>query len=193
MSRRSDFWSRRKAGVEAEARALQEDARAAETVERSYEEVLEELNLVAPEELETSEAIKDFLNHDLPQRLKTRALRQLWKSDPVFANLDGLVDYGEDFTDAATVMDKMETVYQVGKGMMTAFLAEDETKGETGAVPELEQDAAPDRPDDILQTNEAPEPVMAVIEEAPDPVEQGSDAVAIAAPPRRMRFVFETA
>ena len=47
-----------------------------------------------------------------------QALRKLWRSDSVFANLDGLIDYGEDFTDAATVVEGMKSVYTVGRGMV---------------------------------------------------------------------------
>lgn len=39
-----------------------------------------------------------FLKEGVPAELKRLALRKLWSSDPVLANLDGLVDYGEDYT-----------------------------------------------------------------------------------------------
>jgi len=38
-----------------------------------------------------------FLRKGVPEHLARRALRKLWLSDPVFANLDGLNDYDEDF------------------------------------------------------------------------------------------------
>ena len=38
-----------------------------------------------------------FLKEGVPEELKRLALRKLWRTDPVFANLDGLVEYGEDF------------------------------------------------------------------------------------------------
>ncbi len=38
-----------------------------------------------------------FLREGVPEDLKHRALRKLWRSDPVLANLDGLNDYDEDF------------------------------------------------------------------------------------------------
>ncbi|MBY5935652.1 DUF3306 domain-containing protein, partial [Tateyamaria omphalii] len=111
-----DFWSRRRAGVEAEEQALEArvaEAEAAKLEERPDEEILAELSLPEPETLDSPDAVRDFLKAELPQRLKTRALRRLWRLNPVLANLDGLVDYGEDFTDAATVIEKMQTVYQV--------------------------------------------------------------------------------
>lgn len=202
MSRGGDFWSRRKAGVEAEAEA--ERAAEVQAVEVALpeteiaardDEVLAELNLCPPEELETTEAIKDFLQHDLPERLKARALRQLWRSNPVFANLDGLVDYGEDYTDAATVVGKLETVYQVGKGMLSAFTADDEND----AAAEAE---AEDAPQDGISEDEPAAAILAATADEEQPVVAADPVVApqpprdpepIAAPARRMRFVFETA
>jgi len=39
-----------------------------------------------------------FLKKGVPEELKKMALRKLWRSNPIFANLDGLNDYDEDFT-----------------------------------------------------------------------------------------------
>src|SRR3546814_11426370 len=66
------------------------------------------------------------------------ALQRLWRLDPVFANLDGLLEYGEDYTDAATVAENLKTAYRVGRGFMT-----DEEVAEAGetagtAVPDTE-------------------------------------------------------
>ncbi|MEE9194622.1 MAG: DUF3306 domain-containing protein, partial [Alphaproteobacteria bacterium] len=38
-----------------------------------------------------------FMKEGVPEQLKKLALRKLWRSDPVFAVLDGLNDYDEDF------------------------------------------------------------------------------------------------
>jgi hypothetical protein len=38
-----------------------------------------------------------FMREGVPEALRNRALRKLWLSDPVLANLDGLNDYDEDF------------------------------------------------------------------------------------------------
>ncbi|MDD9924121.1 MAG: DUF3306 domain-containing protein [Boseongicola sp.] len=120
----SDFWTRRKAKVEAERQqdeqkaeqaVADEELRALE--EKSDEEILAELNLPDPDTLETGDDFKAFLNSAVPQRLKRVALRRLWASNPVLANLDGLVEYGEDYTDASTVVENLMTTYQVGKGM----------------------------------------------------------------------------
>ncbi|MBO6639100.1 MAG: DUF3306 domain-containing protein [Roseitalea sp.] len=119
-----DFWSRRKAAVrEAEAReeaqrvARQETDRAAELEEKSDPEILQELDLPDPDTLEAGDDFRPFLRTVVPERLRRRALRRLWALNPTLANLDGLVDYGDDFTDSATVVEGLQTAYQVGKGM----------------------------------------------------------------------------
>ena len=58
-----------------------------------------------------------FLRSNVPSVLKKAALRKLWKSDPVLANVDGLNDYDENF--AKMGLGKVvKTAYRVGKGMI---------------------------------------------------------------------------
>ncbi|WP_415922346.1 DUF3306 domain-containing protein [Tateyamaria sp. SN6-1] len=170
-----DFWSRRRAGVEAEEQVLEARVAEAELAERPDDEILAELNLPEPEALDSPDAVRDFLKAELPQRLKTRALRRLWRLNPMLANLDGLVDYGEDYTDAATVIENMQTVYQVGKGMVTAFLEDEEEEIDEVPAEEIEEEQAP---------------LIAAAEPAPLPE---PEAEAPAMPQRRMRFAFDTA
>jgi len=178
LSATRDFWSRRRAGVEAEAQAVEArvaEAEAARLEERPDDEILAELNLPEPEALDSPDAVRAFLKEELPQRLKTRALRRLWRLNPMLANLDGLVDYGEDYTDAATVIENMQTVYQVGKGMLTAFLEdEEEAADEEAPAEEIEEEA----------------PLIAAAEPAPLPE---PDPKPPAMPQRRMRFAVDTA
>ena len=55
------------------------------------------------DELEYDSDFTVFMNDKVPEKLRRMALRKLWRSNPILANLDGLNDYDEDFTDAATV------------------------------------------------------------------------------------------
>ena len=121
----SDFWSRRKAAVVAEkaqdAAQVQERARAetvAELEVKTDEEILDELGLPDPTTLKPGDDFAAFLKDAVPDRIKKVALRKLWTSNPILANVDGLLDYGEDFTDAAVGAGVVETTYQVGKGML---------------------------------------------------------------------------
>lgn len=65
-----------------------------------------------------------FMDGDVNDDLRNKALRKLWVSNPVLANIDGLDDYCEDYTDAAVCLPKgvMKTAYQFGRG----FLDDDE-------------------------------------------------------------------
>lgn len=58
-----------------------------------------------------------FMRPDVPDALRNAALRKLWASDPVFANLDGLVDYAEDFGAGFALGGAVATAYRVLEGM----------------------------------------------------------------------------
>jgi hypothetical protein len=57
-----------------------------------------------------------FLGENVPDAITRAALRKLWLSDPVLANLDRLNDYDEDYSIVDTVVSAVRTSYQVGKG-----------------------------------------------------------------------------
>ncbi|MEE4014964.1 DUF3306 domain-containing protein [Roseibium sp. FZY0029] len=120
-----DFWSRRKAAVrEAEAAETErrdaelETAKRVELEEKTDAEILEELGLPDPDSLQKDDDFTRFLAKTVPERLRRRALRRLWLSNPVLANLDGLNDYEDDYTDAATAGQVVKTAYQVGRGFL---------------------------------------------------------------------------
>jgi hypothetical protein len=195
----ADFWSRRREAVAREERAEEAAVLVAEEAEReralaevSDEELLEEAGLMAPEELDSPEAVREFLASALPQRLKTRALRRLWRLNPVLANVDGLVDYGEDFTDGAKIIENMQTAYQVGKGMLKhveelARQAEAEEADEDEALEFDVAEASDDEQDDAAPVevaaveNAQPEVAEEVIVDEPD---------FLPASRRRMTFTF---
>ncbi|WP_050929718.1 DUF3306 domain-containing protein [Aestuariivita boseongensis] len=207
MSERLDFWARRKAAVQAEeaaeARAVEEQRMAEERQaleEKSDEEILAELNLPDPETLKPGDDVRGFMSQAVPDRLRRRALRQLWKLNPVLANVDGLVDYGEDFTDAALVVENLQTAYQVGKGMlahveeMARQAAAKEAALEAGDeadAPDADEADAPETPETAPAEAETPE-LVAEDEPTSETQENQSDTQYAAAPRRRMRFAFET-
>lgn len=125
MTAERDFWSRRRARVEAEAEA-DRAAREAESIAEAHlaledktdDEILAELKLPDPDSLKMGDDFKVFMTKAVPDRIRRRALRTLWRSNPVLANLDAMVDYGEDFTDGAMAVENIQTAYQVGKGML---------------------------------------------------------------------------
>ncbi|MFW2589413.1 DUF3306 domain-containing protein [Sagittula sp. SSi028] len=191
------FWERRKAAVAEEqlqeAQAA-EDARLAEAeqalAERDDAELLAEAGLRDPDEMDSPEEVQALLRTALPQRLKTRALRRLWRLNPVLANLDGLVEYGEDYTDAALVVEGMQTVYQVGKGMFdkaAEAARAAEAKAEQASCEPATDEDLPEPPTqmtaDAAQTIDAEEtPLSDTPQDDEPPMPSGA---------RRMRFRFE--
>jgi len=213
-----DFWSRRRAAVEAEAateaRAVAEvevAEREAALADRDEAELLAELDLPDPDTLGAGDDFKAFLSDAVPARLKARALRRLWLTNPVLANVDGLLDYGEDFTDAAMAVENIQTAYQVGKGM-TAHVEELARQAELKAAAEaddvgqadqasLEEDAGVEAGAGMAEDQDAP----ALPEQAGDLADLQHEAeqqvstigseeeVSGVAPSRRMRFAFDGA
>ena len=90
------------------------------------ETVPPELANINIEALDYDADFTPFLKDGVPEALKRRALRRLWRTNPVLANVDGLNDYDGDFTDAALAVDVLKTVYKVGRGYL-----EDEDEDET--------------------------------------------------------------
>ena len=154
----SDFWERRKEAVRAEEAAEEKAKVAAEDAEEQArleqmpdEEVLRELELPDPDSLAEGDDFSVFLKKAVPERIRIRALRRLWTTNPVLANLDGLIEYGEDFSDAATVIENLQTAYRVGEGMARHVAAmaeqsqaasEKEEEVEKSAANEEEESAA---------------------------------------------------
>ena len=206
----SDFWARRKAAVEAEAKADAAIVAQAEAAERdaalddlSDEEILVKLDLPNPDDLGQDDDFKVFLSEAVPSRIRTRALRRLWRVNPLLANIDGLVDYGEDFTDAALVIEGMETAYQVGKGMTAhvqelarqALSDESEPSPEKVPEPEAEQptDIQPEAPDVLIGMQDDADGA-AVETAAPASLDMpiwDTEEDTTPAPIGRMRFRFE--
>lgn len=59
-----------------------------------------------------------FMQTGVPTELKNKALRKLWRVKPELANLDGLLDYGEDLTGSFKVVEHLKTAYEVGRGFL---------------------------------------------------------------------------
>ncbi|MEC7706132.1 MAG: DUF3306 domain-containing protein, partial [Pseudomonadota bacterium] len=127
--------AQRKAGKQAEVDVLEEVAQTeqvdatGETEEEaalSDEELCARYELPDPGSCTDSEQLDGFFDGQIPDRLRQLAMRRLWRLNPLFRFADEMVEYGEDFTDAATVIPNMQTAYKVGKGYMDKLLAEQE-------------------------------------------------------------------
>ncbi|MFZ7091835.1 DUF3306 domain-containing protein [Primorskyibacter sp. 2E233] len=195
----TSFWERRKAAVEAEEQAERsaDEARAraeeeAKQAERPDEEILAELDLPLPEDVQDSDQIKLFLTSAVPARLRTRALRRLWVLNPELANLDGLIDYGGDYTDAATVVENMQTAYQVGRGMLSHILDADEKARQVEAVMG-EASVDPEADPESLDETEIPDEqhVEQAMGDGDSPDDLEDEPAEMPVSSRRMRFRFD--
>ena len=127
-------WSERKQAVKSEAEQEEivvEESLPSEEPEKTDAEILAELNLKDPDDMEAGDDFSAFMDSAVPHRIKSRALRKLWLSNPALANLDNLLDYGEDFTNAGAVVENIATAYKVGKGFVDRLVEEDEEKAES--------------------------------------------------------------
>lgn len=109
-----------------------------------------------------------FLGENVPEDLARMALKKLWRSNPVFANLDGLNDYDEDYSKLGMVKMVVETAYKVGKGIVNEE-DEDESTAELEEV--VEEDEVEDEVDEIVADEEpeiAPDDEVEQLAEMPD-------------------------
>ncbi len=107
-----------------------------------------------------------FFRKGVPGALKTAAMRQLWRSDPVFACIDGLNDYDTDFTGAGEAAREVITRWQVGKGFSGL---DAESPGEGGE--------AVDGTDDNALTLEGTEATASIASEPVTPLEAPGEDV----------------
>lgn len=142
------------------------------------EEEAEAVRRLPPlESLTETSDFTPFLADNIPGFIRNRALKILWRSDPLFGFQDGLDDYAENFR----VIDKLidaaaESSYRPGKGY---DFPEDETEEEAGeAGEEAEFQSADATAAGASPTNDAKAPPerSAGAAENPDPVDGEGDA-----------------
>jgi len=157
--------------------------------ERTDEEILAELGLPDPDDLTLGDDVAGFMSKAVPDRLRRRALRQLWRANPVLANLDGLVEYGEDYTDSAMVMENIQTLYQVGKGMFVEPEEPEEDSGDEGDIEEPPAEVAKTEETEELPQVDEVEDESIVVADGEPPLEVVDAADAPLQPTlRRMTF-----
>ncbi|MCI4664985.1 MAG: DUF3306 domain-containing protein [Neomegalonema sp.] len=194
-------WARRKAAARrgnvepqlTDAPLPDAPAAVAPSDEKTDSEILEELGLPAPEDIQPGDGVQGFMQAGVPDALRRRALRRIWSLNPELANLDALVEYGEDYTDAATVVANLQSAYEAGEGYKSLF-AEFEKEERERAIAEAQSCEASEAPADVGE----PAPARDREELASEPQ---VDAAIVAAPfedaapvvraKRRMRFEFD--
>ena len=106
------------------------------------------------EELGAESDYRPFLQRTVAPALRRLALRRLWQSDPVLANLDGLNDYDEDFASLhKTGAEAIAAAVRAGRRYArdpAAPSGTDQTEAAEPAGP------APDAPRDGVETADTP-------------------------------------
>jgi hypothetical protein len=130
--------------------------------------------LPALEDLTSESDYTAFLAKDVPEALTRAALRKLWTSDPVLANLDGLNHYDEDYN----VIDKAITLAQTGyhpeRGYLDALADEaeatpsDAVRGKSVAADQTEVAIVSNSDAPVDSEPDAPRQVAAAVADAPD-------------------------
>jgi len=92
-----------------------------------------------------------FLKEGVPDVIRRKALRKLWRVNPVLACLDGLNDYDEDYTVSEALVKGLKTVYETSK----RYLDEDETAAPEGQAAEAETAAQEDEAGEVPAATEA--------------------------------------
>jgi hypothetical protein len=120
-----------------------------------------------------------FLKPGVPKALRQQALRQLWRSNPVLANLDGLNDYDEDYSLVGKLSEAVSSLFRVGRGMVTNEEAAAEAEAaEAGSTPNA---AAAETPAAEPLPREA---AAEAAETAPTPAPEGEPEVRPEVPSR---------
>lgn len=187
MTAASGFWSQRRARVraeeEAEARRAAEEKQAAETQAleaKSDADVLAELGLPDPDTMTSGDDFAAFMSRAIPERLRRRALRRLWTSNPTLACVDGLNDYDGDFTGTGVEGGVLKTAYKVGRGYLKEIVTEPQT---AAAAPEGEAETVAAAVEPELA--ETPPPSA-----ENQPAQNAANTPDVSPAPRRMTFSF---
>ena len=168
------------ASVGGELDDAQAENEASEEAALSDEALLEKYDLPDPETVDDEAGLDKFFKGDMPERLRQMALRRVWRLNPLFRFADEMVEYGEDYTDAATVVEGMQTAYQVGKGYLkkvTEALEGEATEASGDATDGTKTKAADSREEDTADSDEdSDENSVETPDETPDSENAGDSA-----------------
>lgn len=142
-------WSERKLAVVKEVEEFEaegeteEDAEATAALAAEHEENRLAAEAVDLETLDEDTDFSVFMKDGVPELLKKSAMAVLWRTNPIFANVDGLVDYDDDFGSPDLIMKTFKSAYQVGKGYLDKIEEDDEK-------PDQLADKGPVEADDVV-------------------------------------------
>lgn len=147
-------WSRRKQSQggndSAQTPELSPEQTSEETAPDGEDAALDPATLPDIDSLDKESDFTVFMQDGVPEELRVRALRKLWTTDPVLANLDGLNDYDEDFGAILKAGAKWMQRIAAAEKEMAAAEKEDENEGGVAGTSDArpaEEGSATESPD----------------------------------------------
>ena len=189
---RLSSWSKRKLAVAEEAKSealAQEDVideEAAAALAAEHEANREAAEAIDLETIDEDTDFSVFMKDGVPDLLKKSAMAILWRTNPIFANVDGLVDYDDDFGSPDLIMKTFESAYKIGKG----YLDKVEEEDDEDSPEEVAEDAADE---DEIAAVEDEETAEEVEEDIDEEVAEVSDDEAIIEPEKTEVVLVEEA
>jgi len=138
-------------------------------------ELLEKYELPDPEDVTEETGLDRFMSGDMPERLRQMALRRLWRLNPMFGIVDDMVEYGEDYTDAAVVIEGMQTAYTAGKGYASKAVEPEEIAEAEDQVEDGPEGKSEDRQDDQAEEAKQDNAVTDASDDAGKSAENGAE------------------
>ena len=173
-------WARRKRAAQGEeAERSVEAVEPANALDDPETLARRESNLAEAEavDLEAIDARTDmsiFGRDGVPDWLRRKAYRALWRSNPVFANLDGLNDYDEDYTRPDRIMTTFKSAYEAGRG----YLAHHEAVARRERA--KEENAQEQEPTPLASVSTEPTPTVEPEVETSDPAKTVAPSAVVA-------------
>lgn len=100
--------------LETETNLTTDEASRDETEREANHEAAKAIDI---DSLDYNSDYQTFLKKGVPDELTNKAMRKLWTSNPILANIDGLNDYDEDYGDPA--LNSFNSIWKVGRGFLT--------------------------------------------------------------------------
>lgn len=110
-----------------------------------------------------------FMREGVPEIIKRKAMRILWRANPLFGFRDEMNDYDEDYNIVHKIIDSSFGSYQVGRGHLTEEELQEMMPEEAKrAFDEDEEDVEEDVEEELIDSEEQLEEAGTEIAEQPD-------------------------
>lgn len=109
-----------------------------------------------------------FMREGVPEFIKRKAMRILWRANPLFGFRDGLNDYDEDFNVVHYIIDQSVGAYQVGRGHLTEEELQNMMPEKAKRAFDEDEEESEDDQKDLVDDEEQLEETDTEVAEQPD-------------------------